>query len=184
MKYLPGLLASGNWLQWGSRKTNHLNTYPCVLMFISMLSLRRGEGGGADRALYAADRIGFVCDEWGCQGRWQVCVQYMWMYNTLCIPWQAGRLFFVLIISISFHLRLLTADVVTEGWATAAAHRLSVLWKAEKWDTMLMTDVFRCFICPCCFQSHWDSLESSASINISKAQQVIRTQVDSRSPRF
>lgn len=65
-----------------------------------------------------------------------------------------GGFFFVLIISISFHLRLLTADVVTEGWATAAAHRLSVLWKAEKWDTMLMTDVFRCFICPCCFQSH------------------------------
>lgn len=32
------------------------------------------------------------------------------------------------------------ADVVTEGCATAAAHRLSILWK-QKWDTQ-MTDVF------------------------------------------
>lgn len=83
-------------------------------MFISMLSLRMGEGGGTERAPCAADRIGFVCDEWGCHRRWQVCVQYMWMYNTLCIPWQAGSLF-VPIISISFHLWLLMADVVTEG---------------------------------------------------------------------
>lgn len=109
-------------------------------MFISMLSLRMGEGGGTERAPCAADRIGFVCDEWGCHRRWQVCVQYMWMYNTLCIPWQAGSLF-VPIISISFHLWLLMADVVTEGCSVAAAHRLSILWK-RKWDTKL-TDVLK-----------------------------------------
>lgn len=124
----------------GGGKTNHLNTYPGVLMFISMLSLRNWEGGGTDRTHCAADRIGFVCDEWGCHRRWQVCVQYMWMYNTLRIPWQAGRLF-VPIISRSFHCRLLMVDVVTEGCAMAAAHRLSIPWSKNGTQSWLM-DIF------------------------------------------
>lgn len=36
------------------------------------------------------------------------------------------------------------ADVVTEGCAMAAAHRLSIQWK-EKWDTKL-TDLFKCWV--------------------------------------
>lgn len=140
-KMIPRFISLWKLASVGGGKTNHFNIYPGVLMFISVLSLRRGKGGGTDRTHCAADRIGFVCDEWGCHRRWQVCVQYMWMYNTLCIPWQAGRLF-VPIISISFHLRLLMADVVTEGCVMAAAHRLSILWK-RKWDTKL-TDVFKC----------------------------------------
>lgn len=36
------------------------------------------------------------------------------------------------------------ADVVTEGCAMAAAHRLSIPWK-QNWDTKLMTDMFKCF---------------------------------------
>lgn len=92
-----------------------------VLMFISVLSLRmeggieRGRWGQREGGVHcAADRIGFVCDEWGCHRRWQVCVQYMWMYNTLCIPWQAGS-FFVPMISKSLHLWLLMVDTVAEG---------------------------------------------------------------------
>lgn len=79
-------------------------------------------------------------DEWGCHRRWQICVQYMWMYNTLRIPWQAGSLF-VPVISISFHLWLLMAYAATEGCPMAAAHGLSSLWK-QKWDTKL-SDVLR-----------------------------------------
>lgn len=106
------------------RRKNRLFEYDTrrVLRFISVLSLRmeggreRGRRGGGreGEAHCAVDRIGFVCDEWGCHRRWQVCVQYMWMYNTLCIPWQAGSLF-VPMISKSLHLWLLMADTVAEG---------------------------------------------------------------------
>lgn len=136
-KIIPRFISLWKLASVGGRKTNHFNICPGVLVFISMLSLRGGQEGGAHRRHCAADRIGFVCDEWGCHRRWQVCVQYMWMYNTLCILWQAGRLF-VPIISISFRLRLLMAAAVTEGCAMDAAHRRSILWKQNGTPSWLM----------------------------------------------
>lgn len=113
----------------------------CVLTFISVLSLRmeggreRGRGGRREGGVHCAvDRIGFVCDEWGCHRRWQVCVQYMWMYNTLCIPWQAGSLF-VPMISKSFHLWLLMVNTVTEGRRAHTVGPLEAKKKTKKTTT-------------------------------------------------
>lgn len=68
-KIIPRFISLWKLASVGGRKTNHFNIYPGVLMLISVMSLRREEGGGADRTYCAADRVGFVCDEWGCHRR-------------------------------------------------------------------------------------------------------------------
>lgn len=134
-KTIPGFISLWK-LAFGGRRAENKSFEYTLLMFISALSLRVGRGGGGRAAgggaHCAADGIGFVCDEWACHGRWQVCVQYMWMYNTLCIPRQAGSpyLFIYLIssqiISISLHLWLLLVEVVTK-----LRHLRHKLWHIE-----------------------------------------------------